>query len=211
MNALARRDVAIVTDQPGTTRDVLEVHLDLGGAAVNLIDTAGIRDAENAIEAEGIRRGRSRASGSDFVLWLDEAGEGPADGEIPAGVSCKVLRTKADLDAGIVNASLSPSGDVFPAAVSALTGAGLDRLIDAIADLAGSSAAGEPALVSRERQRRCLDEAVKGLDDTLASAALPEVAADHLRRASDAIGRLTGRIDIEDVLGSIFSSFCIGK
>jgi len=201
VNVLAERDVAIVTDIPGTTRDLLEVHLDLGGYAVTLVDTAGLRDGGDVIEAEGIRRGRARAAAADLILWLDEDGGGPPEDVIALGVTVLGIHTKVDLR--------SPGGEGL--AVSVHDRASIDRLLQCLSREAASRLGGEAPLVSRVRQRQCLDQAVKALSDAESPDLPKEIVADRLRQAGEALGRLTGRIDVEEVLGSIFSTFCIGK
>jgi tRNA modification GTPase len=204
-NAIARRDVAIVTSIPGTTRDLLEVHLDIGGAAVTLVDTAGLRQAGDVIEAEGIRRGRERAAGADLILWLDEFGS-EADADIVAlGVPVLPVRTKADL--------AGDDSDSHPERMSVSVGdrTSLLALVEEIGRRAGDIAGREPALVTRARQRLCLEAAVAALQRASDPHLAGEFVAEALREASHAMGRLAGRIDVEEVLGSIFSSFCIGK
>ncbi len=204
LNALTRRDVAIVTDVPGTTRDILEVHLDLGGYPVTLVDTAGLREAMDVVEAEGIRRGRRRGAGADLILWLSDTGQLAPEDVVAFGVPLIAIRSKADLggneDLGSAVLSVSVQDD-----------ASISRLIDVIAQRASDGMGGETALISRERQRRCVEDAATAIQAALKGGLPLEVVADSLRRATDAVGRLTGRIDVEDVLGSIFSSFCIGK
>lgn len=201
VNALAERDVAIVTDIPGTTRDLLEVRLDLDGYAVTLVDTAGLRDGGDVIEAEGMRRGRARAAAADLILWLDEkAGVPPAE-IMNHGIPVLSIRTKADL-------GRSGAGEM---AVSIHDRESVDRLIRHLAKEAAGRLSGEAPLVSRIRQRRCLEDAVSALRDAGRPGLPTEVTADLLRRAGDALGRLTGRIDVEEILGAIFSTFCIGK
>lgn len=200
VNALAERDIAIVTDIPGTTRDLLEVRLDLGGYAVTLVDTAGLRqESGDAIEAEGIRRGRARAAAADLIVWLDEDGAGPSADVAGLGVPLIVLRSKADLHGGVGEA------------VSIHDRQTLDRLLDRLTREAAERLSGEAPLVSRARQRQCLEQAVEALRRAEHPNLPVEIAADRLRQAGDALGRLTGRIDVEEVLGSIFSTFCIGK
>ncbi|CAI9414754.1 tRNA modification GTPase MnmE [Pleomorphomonas sp. T1.2MG-36] len=201
VNALAERDIAIVTDIPGTTRDVLEVRLDLDGYAVTLIDTAGLRDGGDTIEAEGMRRGRARAAAADIVLWLDETSALPPDEVLALEAAVLRVRTKADLSPG--------EGEGIRVSIHDRTS--IDRLLLRLSEEAASRLGGEAPLVSRVRQRGCLDQACKALREAGAPGLPAEVVADHLRRASDALGRLTGRIDVEEVLGSIFSTFCIGK
>jgi tRNA modification GTPase len=198
LNALARRDVAIVTEEPGTTRDALEVALDLRGYPVVLVDTAGLREAASAAEREGIRRALAAAEHADLVLWLSEGG----DEAPPAGVSGAVwhVRTKADLGG---------SRDDAEFLISAVTGLGMAELAERLGCAAAESAEGEVALVTRRRQRELLQHAADCLDGV---ADRPEeIGADLLRSASEALGRLTGRIDVEDVLDRLFAEFCIGK
>lgn len=202
VNALAEREVAIVTDIPGTTRDLLEVRLDLGGYAVLLVDTAGLREGGDVIEAEGIRRGRARAAAADLVLWLDENGDAPPQDVLALGVPVMRVRTKADL-AGI--------SEREGKAVSVRDRTSVDQLLELLTREVASRLGGESPLISRARQRECLVRAVAALRDAEGKALPAEVVADNLRQAGDALGRLTGRIDVEEVLGSIFSTFCIGK
>lgn len=202
VNALSERDVAIVTDIPGTTRDLLEVHLDLGGYAVTLVDTAGLRDGGDVIEAEGMRRGRARAAAADMILWLDEDGEGAPDDVISLGVPVLALRTKADLRPRQARSDGDLSIGDRPS---------LDRLIQRLSQEASERLGGETALISRLRQRQCVEQAAEALDMATRPGLPGEIVADRLREAGDALSRLTGRIDIEDVLASIFSTFCIGK
>ena len=202
VNALAERDIAIVTDIPGTTRDLLEVRLDLDGYAVTLIDTAGLRDGGDAIEAEGMRRGRARAADADMVLWLDESSALPPDEVLALEAAVLRVRTKADLSPGAEGGGIS---------VSIHDRASIDGLLQRLSEEAAGRLGGEAPLVSRVRQRQCLEQAFRALSDAGVRDLPTEVVADHLRRAGDALGRLTGRIDVEEVLGSIFSTFCIGK
>lgn len=202
VNALAEREIAIVTDIPGTTRDLLEVRLDLDGYAVLLVDTAGLREGGDVIEAEGIRRGRARAAAADLVLWLDENGSAPPEDVLALGVPVMAVRTKADI---------SSFAEQEGTAVSVHDRASIDRLLELLSREVADRLGGESPLISRTRQRECLSQAVSGLRDAENSALPAEVVADHLRQAGEALGRLTGRIDVEEVLGSIFSTFCIGK
>lgn len=190
MNALARRDVAIVTPYAGTTRDILEVHLDLAGRPAVLLDTAGLRDTTDPVEAEGIARARARAATADLVLDLGEHGN---------------IRNKIDLGnqpAGWRDNRLH---------ISVASGAGLPELEAWLKDWATRQIPkGETPLVTTARQEGLLTETLtrlreaEGEDD-------PVLAAESLRSAAHALGRLTGRIDPEAVLGAIFSRFCIGK
>jgi tRNA modification GTPase len=222
LNRIARRDVAIVTPHAGTTRDVIEVHLDLEGYPVTLLDTAGIRDTDDPVEREGVRRARERAASADLVLWVTDATAGAVDvarGEGPGmAPSAPVwqVRNKVDLaDLGakrLLSGLIAGHADTFH--VSALTGTGLAELIAALARYADAMfAAAEPSLVTRERHRGTLGATVEALDRALGEGAAgrDDIVAEELRLAARALGRLTGRVDVEDVLDVIFRDFCVGK
>jgi tRNA modification GTPase len=205
-NALAAREAAIVTPVAGTTRDVLDTELIIGGYAVTLSDTAGLRLSEDVVEVEGVRRARARAGAAELRLWVRAPGDSPGEAAALIRPGDLTVLTKADL--GPV-AAAGPNTVV----VSTATGAGLAELHDRIAarlrsDLAGSDF---PA-VTRERHRRRLVEALAAVE--AGRTALdhgPEMAGDDLRRAATALGRVTGAIGVEDILGEVFSTFCIGK
>jgi tRNA modification GTPase len=280
LNRIAKREVAIVSPHAGTTRDVIEVHLDLGGLPVTLLDTAGIRETDDPVELEGVRRARARAAAADLVLWLVDASDAPTlDGRELAtvpGPGAEIWRVRNKIDlidqdvkssepgfqsssepgmAGIVKESLknidnksltqksepqflaktpltntvtevlttspapiSPtSGREF--SISATTGAGFDALLAALARHAESHlAGGEQSLVTRARHRRALEETLAALERALSGKLVgqeellaEELLAEELRAAAVALGRLTGRVDVEDVLDVIFRDFCIGK
>ena len=202
LNALSRRDVAIVTDEAGTTRDVLEVPLDIGGYPVIAFDTAGLRAAHSAAETEGVRRARQAAENADLVLWLEDCTQPPeSPPEIEAADVWRVA-TKTDLAQRPVDGP----------AISVVTGDGLDALVAGIGEAAAKAmggGSGGSALVARQRQAEAIREALQALD--AAADTSDEIAADLLRNASDAIGRLSGRIGVEDVLDRLFGEFCIGK
>ncbi|RJF75871.1 tRNA uridine-5-carboxymethylaminomethyl(34) synthesis GTPase MnmE [Rhodopseudomonas palustris] len=204
LNRLARREVAIVSPHAGTTRDVIEVHLDLGGYPVTLFDTAGIRDSTDPVEQEGIRRAQARVGDADLVLWLDD-GRGEARPSWPDGTVWR-LQTKAD-----VNRTASADAGIR-LRISAATGEGIDLLIAALqqfaADYFGSSEAG---VITRHRHRATLQDAASMLQCSMKPGLEPELVAEELRLASRSLGRLLGRVDVEDVLGEIFGRFCIGK
>ncbi len=208
VNRLAEREVAIVSPVPGTTRDAIEVALDLKGVPVVLVDTAGVRETKDPVEAEGVRRALARAEAADLVLWLVEAMDSKPP-TAPAGRRVIVLRTKADLVDSETQRRLSAKDSMM---LSAKTGAGMDRLLDLLASEA-AGLGGEPALVTRERQRHALTEALKRLEGALAVAAKgkEELVAEELRLSANALGRITGRVGVEEVLDEIFRSFCIGK
>lgn len=204
LNALARRDVAIVTAEAGTTRDMIEVAMDLEGYAVTLVDTAGLRETTGLVESEGVRRARVRGGAADLVLVLSD-GEIPAPDDLPSTTGGVIrVRTKTDL------ARIDSDPNQYDVAVSAANGSGLDDLKAAIVAALGLLNPRPAALVTRERQRRELDAALTALRLALGEAAA-ELKAERLRQAGDAIGRLTGRIDVDDWLDVIFREFCIGK
>ncbi|HEV7371066.1 tRNA uridine-5-carboxymethylaminomethyl(34) synthesis GTPase MnmE [Arenibaculum sp.] len=210
LNALARRDVAIVSERAGTTRDVVEVHLDLGGWPVTLADTAGLRDATDEIEGEGIRRALDRAEKADLRLAVFDATALPAlDPRTLAllGPSTIAVVNKADRAPGLDAGAAVPGA----LAVSAATGAGLPALLERLTGMVadGLDAAGPPAL-TRARHRAALEDCRAALSRAL-DAPLPELAAEDVRLASRALGRITGRVDVEDLLDVIFRDFCIGK
>jgi tRNA modification GTPase len=210
MNRLAQRDVAIVTPHAGTTRDVIEVHLDLGGYPVMLLDTAGIRETLDPVEIEGVRRARARARAADLVLWVTDASAEAEDSGQAGGAEVWQVRNKIDL----LGADLAPCQTGRTLAISALTGAGLPELIAALARHAEAALAGaETSLVTRERHRVALRKVVEALDRALAEgpAGREDIVAEELRLAGRELGRLTGRVDVEDVLDVIFRDFCIGK
>lgn len=208
-NALTAREAAIVTPIAGTTRDVLDADIMIGGYAVTLSDTAGLRDSDDVVEAEGIRRARARAEGADLRLWVRAPSE-PANDD-PAAKFAKAddlqVLNKADLGA------LAPVEGMQHLSVSTQSGQGLSALHDWIAarlarDLSGADF---PA-VTRERHRRRLVEALSAVEaGRRALDIAPEMAGDDLRRAADSLSRVTGSIGVEDILGEVFSSFCIGK
>jgi tRNA modification GTPase len=205
MNALAGRDVAITSPIPGTTRDLIEVFLDLRGFPVILVDTAGIRESNDPIEQEGVARARRRAKSADLTLLLDDGGASP-----PSHLGYPTLAVRTKIDLMVEDASRARPGAL---AISAKTGAGIDGLLDVIAELAEERMSSrEPALLTLERHRRAFQDARQALAATLApSVAEPELIAEDLRRAAAAMDRVVGRIGAEDVLGEIFARLCVGK
>jgi tRNA modification GTPase len=214
LNRLARREAAIVSPHAGTTRDVIEVQLDLDGYPVLLLDTAGIRDTSDPVEQEGVRRARVRAAEADLVLWLTEP---TADVVLPDPTAVGdgkvwLIVNKVDLVKGLLPPVLGQhAGERF--AISASEGQGLEALLAALgrfaADYFGS---GESVLVTRARQRAALQVVIEALARASAKPLQPdEIIAEELRLASHALGRLLGKVDVEDILGKIFKDFCIGK
>ena len=273
LNRIAKREAAIVSPYAGTTRDVIEVHLDLGGLPVTFLDTAGIRETDDPVEREGVRRARERAAGADLILWIVEAGETSRPDEAGNGMRPDVagnasrssddagnigvllskerpvwlIRNKIDLHQGLVQRneqSVQQEGKSEPSVrvnrplrnignkgltgkseiefifnesefdVSAKTGEGFDVLLNALARHTEKFLAGaESAVVTRERHRRTLQDALTALRRALVPdlSNREDLLAEELRLAARALGRLTGRVDVDDVLDVIFRDFCIGK
>jgi tRNA modification GTPase len=250
LNRIAKREAAIVSPYAGTTRDVIEVHLDLRGLPVTLLDTAGIRETDDPVELEGVRRARARANAADLVLWVVDA-SGAADSLLAAGPSVEkmavtapmwVIRNKTDLtqrtergsqngarnESGcrvnkqlrnVVNDQLAGrsefqfSGSEPAFDLSAKSGEGFEALLEQLTKHAETYLVGaESALVTRERHRRALEEVAAALRRALSGDPnREELLAEELRIAAQSLGRLTGRVDVEDVLEAIFRDFCIGK
>ena len=207
LNALARRDAAIVAPEAGTTRDLIEVHLDLAGYPVTIIDTAGMREASGHVEREGMRRARERGAAADLVVWLS-AVDDPAAADAGIGQDVWTVATKCDLAPVAV-------GDAVPAtlAISVASGEGLAIFEAELARFAAGRLAGaEDAVVTRVRHAQGVGEAVAHIEAAIAGEGRGlELRAEDLRRAADALGRITGRIDVEDLLDVVFGEFCIGK
>src|SRR6202451_4565410 len=210
LNRLARREAAIVSRYAGTTRDVIEVHLDLDGYPVTLLDTAGIRDSDEPVEQEGVRRARERAAAADLVLWvIDGSAAGHAIDEPPKSLAHapfwrgrnKVDQADASSCAGA--AKRSSNEYEFSILISALTGFGMEGLTSALSAYAKTYfASAESAVITRARHRRALEETVAALDRALARdhANHEELIAEELRAAATTLGRLTGRGDVEGIL-----------
>jgi tRNA modification GTPase len=201
LNALARRDVAIVSPVAGTTRDAIEIRLDLSGLPVVLVDTAGLRDSLDPIESEGVRRARAFVDRADLVLSLRAVDSEPDRIHLDPGTLA--IATKADL-AGAVMPGEMP--------ISVKTGHGLDALLAAIVERLAALSQSEPALLTRERHRLAVSEAIGALARAVAAThGQAELLAEDIRLAVLALERLMGRIDVEDVLDQLFAGFCIGK
>jgi tRNA modification GTPase len=204
MNGLARREVAIVSPHAGTTRDVIEVQLDLDGFPVTIIDTAGIRETDDPVEQEGVRRAKERAAAADLILWLVDGVAREASMESATPVWR--VRTKIDLSVS------KPVGD-FNFAISASRGDGVKELVLSLTEFARENlGSGEAGLIGRERHRRMLHDTAELLRCSIAAADRgEELVAEDLRAAAQVLGRLLGRVDVEDILDKIFQDFCIGK
>ena len=207
LNRIARRDVAITSPVPGTTRDVIEVAIDLGGYPVVLADTAGLRDSADAIEQEGKRRAVQRAEQAEIRLFVFDTAH-PADAagaSTWAGADTILVANKIDL-VPVAETDLSPPA--LP--VSALTGEGIDRLLTMLGERVAQTYRIEAPVLTRARHRQALEEAAASLRRSF-SAALPELRAEDLRLALRSLGRITGAVNVEDLLDVIFRDFCIGK
>lgn len=198
LNALAGREAALTSDIAGTTRDVIEVRMDIAGLAVTFLDTAGLRDTADALEQMGIDRAVTRARKADLRVYL-LSDDGDVREWLPPLPQDIVVRGKADLVAG-------------QEGVSGKTGVGVDALLAAIGDTLGRYSAAA-SMMTRARHRQACIAAIGALELAMdeVGTGRPELAADHLRRATRALESLVGRVDVEMLLGEIFSSFCIGK
>lgn len=208
LNALARRDAAIVSPTPGTTRDIIEVPMDIGGYAVTLVDTAGLRESTDAIEQEGIRRARTRAEAADVKLILFDGSclpELPPE-SLSLAEGALIAVSKSDALAAPLPAAIDGQP---PIAFSATTGHGIPGLLEAL-ELAASTLCSNGSLITRQRHRHALAAANAHLERF--STALPlEIACEELRRAATEIGKITGKIVVDELLDRVFSEFCIGK
>lgn len=212
LNRLAGTEAAIVTDVPGTTRDLLREHVDLDGLPLTLVDTAGLRETGDPVEREGVRRAWEAARAAELVLFLvdDRRGVTAADRELLAqlqGVPQLIVRNKADLGA-------DAAGDAGEWRISARTGAGLDALRDEIRRTAGLESGDAGVFSARARHLAALERAIAAVQDAqrrIEEGATAELAAEELRLAQEALGEITGHLHSDDLLGRIFGQFCIGK
>lgn len=209
LNALSGRDVAIVSDEKGTTRDILEVRLDLDGSLVILKDTAGLRDTSNLVEKEGIRRAKIAFDEADLVLYLISPEEADADANTINAIKSDnlwVIGTKAD----VVGANWTIKTDYT---IDVKSDTGLDPLISALkAILKTIDVVDDIAVPTRRRHVELLQNSAKQLSYSLEFSEQPiEIKSEYLRLAQDMLGKITGRVDVEDLLGVIFSEFCVGK
>jgi tRNA modification GTPase len=202
VNALAGRDLAIVAPEAGTTRDVIEARIDIGGYAVRIADTAGIRSTRSTVEREGVRRARERAGIADLVIWLDPEGKGPGSEDLGTGsAEIWVYRSKDD------------AGRFGDESVSSASGHGLGALTLRIGEtIRARLDYGGDFPIARERHRQEMLLCADLLERAARGDGRPdELRAEDLRAAADALGRITGSIGSEDVLAEIFARFCIGK
>ena len=222
LNRIAKREAAIVSAIPGTTRDVIEVHLDLDGYPVTVLDTAGIRDSDDPVEREGVARARARAAEADLVLWVVDESEGAGVGkaqtvEKTRGQEIWLVRNKVDL-----KGRKEPEKQIneqelqfnYTLSLSASTGEGMNELMNRISSYSQAYfGSGEAGLITRARHRKALEEAAGALYRACKEGVTgrEDIIAEELRLASRALGRLVGRVDVEDILDVIFRDFCIGK
>jgi len=211
LNLLSGQEAAIVTEIAGTTRDILRERIDIDGLAVELVDTAGLREDPDRVEAEGIRRAREALTQADAVLWIQDATD-PDAGRIgeamPAGVPVAIVRNKIDLTDEPAG---ERDGNVW---LSARTGEGVDALRERIRMLAGYEDRGEGAMTARRRHVEALRRAAAHFEtgrQALIETRAGEILAEELRLAQEALGEITGAVAPDDLLGKIFSEFCIGK
>jgi tRNA modification GTPase len=211
LNRLAKRDAAIVSTTAGTTRDVIEVRLDMGGDPAVLADTAGLREARDEIESEGVRRALRRAEAADLKLLVLDASQGAALDPATASLvdaDCMVLVNKIDLRPAPARPPVE-GRPAFPLSVA--TGEGLAAFLAALEEqVAARLASGLAPALTRIRHRAALERTAAALRRSMA-AELAELAAEDLRLAARSLGRVTGRVDVEDILDVIFRDFCIGK
>lgn len=216
LNRLTGYEAAIVTDIPGTTRDTLRETLVLEGLPVHIVDTAGLRDTADPIETEGLRRARNALERADRVLWITEIHEtldaalAAASNELGDGTVFTLVRNKVDLTDG--RAAIGEHEGITVLSMSALSGAGIDLLIDHLKNVAGFSDAAEGTFSARRRHLDALSRVCRHLEESRALlGAAPELAAEELRAAQHALSQLTGEESSDELLGRIFSTFCIGK
>lgn len=214
MNRLSGEDTSIVTEVAGTTRDVLRETIDIDGLAVELVDTAGLREDPDRVEEEGIRRAREAMSRADAVLWIQDASDGgddKIDEPVPDDIPITIVRNKIDLTGETPGVEHNDQAVVM---LSAKTGQGIDEMRNHIRELAAYRNLGEGAFTARRRHVDALKRAAQhfaagrhALDDARAG----ELLAEELRLAQQALGEITGAVTSDELLGRIFSEFCIGK
>jgi tRNA modification GTPase len=217
LNALAGYGAAIVTDVPGTTRDVLRERIEIDGMPVHLVDTAGLRDTEDRVEREGVNRAKAALERADRVLWVFDGATDPGHeafsrAQLPAGVPVTFVRNKADLTGTVPALRDTPAGPEV--ALSATHGTGMDLLRRHLRECMGYEADTEGEFIARRRHLTILERVLTHLrrgESALADSAAGELLAEELRLAQQALSEITGSFSADDLLGEIFSSFCIGK
>ncbi|WP_319567557.1 tRNA uridine-5-carboxymethylaminomethyl(34) synthesis GTPase MnmE [Cohaesibacter marisflavi] len=214
LNWFAKRDVAIVTEEAGTTRDLLELHLDIEGYPVTMIDTAGLRESDNVVEREGIRRALEKSENADLLIEVVDGTHPEERVELSSHARRMVLFNKQDrIDSDPFHANGKGDDKEMVFSASVKTGKGMDFLYDSFVKQIESLFDGaEDVLITRERHRKYLLSCVDNVNNSLIYTESPiEIRSEFLRQAGDELGKITGRIDVEEMLGVIFSQFCVGK
>ncbi len=217
LNALAGRDSAIVTEIPGTTRDLLREQIQIEGMPLHLVDTAGLRESSDRVEQEGIRRAREEIANADRILWIfDDSADPDHDAfdrsSLPPSVPLTLIRNK--IDASGTAPSISDNGQCVEIALSAKTGDGMEQLRTHLKESMGYSGPEEGVFIARRRHLDALERASEHLATgkrALENSGSGELLAEDLRQAQQALGEITGEFTADDLLGQIFGSFCIGK
>ena len=213
LNRLAGQELAIVTEIPGTTRDTIREVVDLGGVPAHIIDTAGLRSPRDPVEAIGVSRARAAAEKADFVLWIVDAAipaaESAPEAQLPEGIPKVRVMNKIDLIGR--SAGVEKHGTETVVWVSAKTGAGIDELREALLQQLGWHGTGEEVFLARARHLESLRTARERVGRACEQLAHLELLAEELRLANDALGAIVGRTTPDQLLGEIFSRFCIGK
>lgn len=215
LNMLSDSDAAIVTPLPGTTRDLLKLHIQIDGLPIQIIDTAGIRNTDDLIEREGVRRAQDQLQKADLVLWIYDATESVALA-FPEELllNCPVIKIKNKIDLLGLEPQLIETPDGVEIALSAVTGAGFDLLRTHLKTCAGVNMLPEGAFIARRRHLDALQRGLTSLDMALVNLTEQlgiEFVAEELFQAQQSFGEITGKVTSDDLLGRIFSSFCIGK
>lgn len=214
LNALSGRDSAIVTDIPGTTRDILREPIQIDGMPLHIVDTAGLRQTDDPVESEGVRRAQAHLAKADRILLIVDASS-PASAQLdialPSGIPITYIHNKVDLTAH--EPGLYSEAGQTMVYLSAKTGAGLDALRDHLKQAAGFQAEGEGVFIARRRHLDALERCRKHLREAQAQCrqSSVELLAEQLRLAHDALGEITGKVTADDLLGHIFAAFCVGK
>ena len=214
LNWFAKRDVAIVTEEEGTTRDLLELHLDIEGYPVTMIDTAGLRESENIVEREGIRRAREKSENADLLIEVVDGTRPENRVALSSQAQRLVLFNKQDrIESVAFHDNDEGNAKEIGFSASVKTGVGMNFFYDSFVKQIESLFIGaEDAIVTRERHRKYLLSCVDNVNKSLTYTESPiEIRSEYLRQAGDDLGKITGRIDVEEMLGVIFSQFCVGK
>ncbi|WP_316858389.1 tRNA uridine-5-carboxymethylaminomethyl(34) synthesis GTPase MnmE [uncultured Cohaesibacter sp.] len=213
LNWFAKRDVAIVTDEAGTTRDLLELHLDIEGYPVTMIDTAGLRVSNSKVEKEGIRRALEKSENADLLIEVIDGTDPNARVKLNSHAERMVLFNKQDKVGEGADSQISEDPDENSYFVSVKAGTGMNDFYESfVKQIQNLFDGAEDVLITRKRHEESLRSCVENVNKSLTSTELPlEIRSEFLRMAGDDLGKITGRIDVEEMLGVIFSQFCVGK